>query len=167
MEQLLVVTVWSAWWWHDWLTGSFIAFRSFFEVVIILGTPLIFIVEGSGCHMVPWFIGLIWIDLKGKILQETSVFSPLIYRAFHELALQAFLRMILVGLYISTNSIYISFNHLPTWWPEVMAMRSLIRIWTVMTGTAFREGTAWVTWWQCPIPAETGLQHGWKWGRPW
>lgn len=25
----------------------------------------------------------------------------------------------------------------------VMAMRSLIRIWTVMTGTAFREGTAW------------------------
>ena len=86
-----------------------------------------------------------WIE--GNILQETSVFTPNLC-GFYEFALQAFLRMILVGWYVYTI-LCMSCKHLPTCWLEVMAMRSLIRIWTVMTGTAIHEGTAWATWWQC------------------
>ena len=51
-----------------------------------------------------------------------------------------------------------------TWTTQVMAMRSLIRIWTVMAGTAFRGGTPWEDMERLEIAtrATTGMVFFWE-----
>jgi len=43
---------------------------------------------------------------------------------------------------------------------QVMAMRSLIRIWTVMTGTAFHSGIPWAAHLYLVLPGKINL-FGW------
>ena len=99
----------------DWLLCGRWPFGHFFRGGDHSGHALDF---HCGRLRVPCGTMIYWIDMDGFKRQHSTGnywdFSPQSIGAFHELALQAFLRMILVGLYISTI-LYISFNHLPTW----------------------------------------------------